>query len=75
MYVNKRVELAQRGIALYKIYVLFIYYYYWGEKEHVYVPLPHRADHTVLNWTEPSNKSNANETDDPADTAHAESPC
>ena len=24
MYVNKRVELAQRGIALQKIYVLFI---------------------------------------------------
>ena len=24
MYVNKRVELAQRGIALYKFYVLFI---------------------------------------------------
>ena len=24
MYVNKRVELAQRGIALYKIYVLLL---------------------------------------------------
>jgi len=25
LYVNKRVELAQRGIMLYKIYVFFIY--------------------------------------------------
>ena len=38
MYVNKRVELAQRGIALYTIYVLsFHYYYYYYYYYHVLI--------------------------------------
>ena len=32
-YVNKRAELAQRGIALQKMYVLLFYYYYDDEDD------------------------------------------
>ena len=31
MYVNKRIELAQRGIALLKTYVLYYYRVTWWE--------------------------------------------